>query len=463
MRRRAALTGGALALIATLAPLQVRAAEGRTLDVPGNFETVEAAIAASQPGDRILLAPGTYLGGIVVPADKSGITIRGTDRNSVVFNGENRVHNAIEVQADDVTLENMTATSYVENGFYWDGVDGFAGRYLTVWNVGLYGIYAVESRDGVVEQSYVSGAADAAFYIGECYPCDTVLRELTATLSAIGYSGTNAGGNLLLEQSVFESNGVGILPNSYDVGLATPPQREATFRGNLVRGSGAVPTPRRTPLGGFVGIGIGIAGGVGDVVEANEVTGSARYGIAVLSTVDRETNWVPSGNRVADNTVTGSGTADLALAAGSGTGNCFDSNDAPTLAPAGLDGTCSVDGDGDPAVAAALVQPPSVLLEGLPAAPPYSDMPAPPQQPSMPLELPPLADTGSALAIALIGLAALIGGFVTVYAARPRNIMDPKDWGNFGLRNAGISLVVLGLMGTILGGLLLLVAGRGGS
>ena len=76
-----------------------------------------------------------------------------------------------------MTLENMSAHGFMENGFYWDGVEGFAGRYLTVWNVGLYAIYAIESRDGIIEHSYASGAADAAFYIGECNPCDTVVRD----------------------------------------------------------------------------------------------------------------------------------------------------------------------------------------------------------------------------------------------------------------------------------------------
>ncbi|MCI0344294.1 MAG: right-handed parallel beta-helix repeat-containing protein, partial [Chloroflexi bacterium] len=326
-RPRLALAAAAATILAaataTVAlPLDSHAAEGRTIEVPGAHATLEAAIAAAEPGDLILVGAGVYPGGIVVPESKPGITIRGVDRNTVVLDGADRVQNAIEVEADGVTLENMTAHNYVENGFYWDGVDGYAGRYLTVWNVGLYGIYAVESRDGVIEHSYVSGAADAAFYIGECYPCDAALRDVTATLSAVGYSGTNAGGNLVLEDSFFDANGTGILPNSFDVGLAAPPQREATFRRNLVSGSGTVPTPRRTPLGGFAGIGIGIAGGVDNHVEDNEVSGSARYGIAVFTTVDRESSWVPSDNRVTGNLVSGSGTADLALAAGSGAGNC---------------------------------------------------------------------------------------------------------------------------------------------
>jgi hypothetical protein len=383
-RRRfaaAVMTLGVAALLASVPP-RTQAADGRKLEVPADYATLEEAIAASAAGDIIVLAPGTYAGDIEVPPEKAGITIHGEDRNTVVFDGANTRKNAIEVEADNVTLENMSAHDFVENGFYWDGVEGFAGRYLTVWNVGLYAIYAIQSRNGVIEHSYASGAADAAFYIGECNPCDTVVRDVTAALSAVGYSGTNAGGNLVIEDSRFENNSIGILPNSFEVGLQPPPQRDATFRNNVVTGSGSVPTPRVTPLGGFHGIGIGVAGGVGNVVEGNEVSGSTRYGIAVFTAIDLSANWVPRDNRISGNTITTSTLADLALAGGSGGNNCFENNTVTTTAPEGLTG-CSLVGAGDADVAAEIVIPPPRLLQGLPPAPDYATMPAPEEQPNM--------------------------------------------------------------------------------
>jgi hypothetical protein len=361
---------------------------GRTLRVPSAFVDVTSAIAASQPGDVILIAPGTYPGGIEVPQDKPGITIRGEDRNSVVFDGEDLRPTAIEVSADGVTLENLTAHDFTANGFEWESVHGFAGRYLTVWNVGLYGIYAISSRDGVIEDSYVSAAADAGFSIGECQPCDATIRRVTATLSAVGYSGTNAGGNLVVEDSHFLLDGVGILPNSYDVGLQPPPQRDAIFRRNEVVGTGTVVTPRTSPLAGFHGVGIGIAGGQGNLVEDNDVRGSARYGIAVFTAVDSETNWFPARNHVNGNRVSDSGIADLALSGGSGQENCFQGNVAGTALPAGIADTCSSFGTTDPKVEADLVKPPRVLLIGLPVPPAFSDMTPPGPQPTMPLEPP---------------------------------------------------------------------------
>lgn len=404
----------------------------RTLRVPTDFGTIEAAIEASAPGDVILLAPGTYPGDVDVPEDRPGITIRGEDRNTVVFDGEDVRANAIDVTADGVTLENMSAHNFTANGFYWEGVEDFAGRYLTVWNVGLYGIYAIESRGGVMEDSFVSGAADAAFYIGECRPCDATIRRVTATLSAVGYSGTNAGGDLVVEDSRWLFNWVGILPNSFDVSMEPPPQREATFRRNVVQGTGTVVTPRNTPLAGYHGAGIAIAGGLRNVVEDNDVTGSTRYGIVIFTSIDRSARWVPSGNQIVGNRVSDSGLADLALAAGDGGDSCFRDNDERSTLPVSLDDTCTNLGDGDPTVAEALVRSPFELLEGLPEAPSYTEMAAPPAQPTMPIEVPvdtpapaPTATPGPApadatLLAASVLIVALFAAVIVVVAFRAR-------------------------------------------
>lgn len=384
---RIVVTAGLLG--ALLAPQPSLAADAHVIRVPQDIPDVQDAVDAAGPGDLILLDRGIYPGGVEVPASMRDLTIRGVDRNEVVFDGQGQTLNAIEVEGDGVTLENMTADGFAGNGFYWDGVDGFVGRYLTVYNVGLYGIYALESRDGLIERSYVSGAADAAFYVGECQPCDTVLRDLTAVLSAVGYSGTNAGGNLVLRDSRWTDNGVGIMPNSYDTGQEPPPQREMTVTGNVVEGSGTKETPVNTPLGGFVGVGIAIAGGADDLIEDNVVTESARFGIAVFSTLGLEGRWDPAGNVVRGNQVDGSGEADLALAAGAGAGNCFAGNTAGSSMPTDLDGpSCpGAEVEGSPQVAEALVGPPPVLLDlhpELQAAPGFETMPVPPPQPDMP-------------------------------------------------------------------------------
>lgn len=357
--------------------------------MPQDAPTIQAAVAAAAPGDTILVDRGTYPGGVVVPKEKPSLTIRGVDRNAVVLDGAGERDDAIDVHADGVTLQNLSAHDFLKNAFYWDGVTGFTGSYLTVWNVLGYGIYSEDSTGGLIEHDYVSGAADAAYYIGECNPCDTTIRQVVARLSAVGYSGTNASSGLVIRDSVWDRNGAGILPNSL-ADEADPPQHDALIVGNIVTRSGRARVPLNTPLAGYYGIGIGIAGGNGNRVLRNTVTASRRYGVAVFSTPYRvqapHPPWRPQANSIRGNSVRGSGLADLAVSASARGGNCFRANRASRALPARLQKRpCRALG-GDRRVARALEAPFQTLLNHAIRAIrpiPYTSVPPPPPQPSL--------------------------------------------------------------------------------
>ena len=51
----------------------------------------------------------------------------------------------------------MTARNFTTNGFFWTGVDGYRGSYLTAIRNGDYGIYAFDSVDGQFDHSYGVG------------------------------------------------------------------------------------------------------------------------------------------------------------------------------------------------------------------------------------------------------------------------------------------------------------------
>ena len=387
----AALASG-LVPVATAASTTASATEIR---VPGDAPTLQAAIARAEPGDMIVLGAGTYPGGNVVPASKRDLTIRGVDRNRVVLDGAHRRKDAILVRADGVSILNLSAHSFRRNAFYFLGADRYRASYVTAWNVAGYGIYAEDSEHGRLDHDYVSGAADAAYYIGECRPCDAVVSNVVATLSAVGYSGTNAS-DVVIRDSVFDRNGTGILPNTY-ANEALPPQARNTIVGNTITRSGRSRVPVRTALAGFVGIGIAIAGGNDNIVRANRVTGSERYGIAVFPTAryvsfneaipEPGPPWRPRGNRVERNVVTGSGRADLALAAGTGRDNCFLGNTVRSTLPRGLQRACGGTARGDASVAAVLTRRVRVMVEETHrrrSPPSYRTMPAPPPQPEMP-------------------------------------------------------------------------------
>jgi hypothetical protein len=402
--RRRALAAIGIALFAgyliTSHPLAHGDAAGSTIRVPQDEPTIQDAVDRADPGDRILVDAGTYAGGVVVPAAKHDLTIEGADRNGVVLDGGDVRKNGISVRADGVSLLNMSAHNFVANAFYWEDADRFRASYLTVWNVEGYGIYIEGGEEGTVDHDYVSGAADAAYYVGECRRCRATLSHVVAALSAVGYSGTNAS-EVVIRDSLWDRNGAGILPNSY-ANEAHPPQARATILRNRVTGSGRARVPIGTPLAGFIGIGIAIAGGNENVVRGNSVTRSERYGIAVFPTAQRivfdpgATSdpgpwWRPRGNRISGNRVSGSGRADLAMATGTGAGNCFTANTAPRRLPADVQvQRCtppSTSRAGDAGVAAALTAPVRKMFDSTVRRrrpPTYRSMPAPPPQPDMP-------------------------------------------------------------------------------
>src|SRR5579885_1681274 len=153
-----------------------RQPSGSTLRVPEDFPTINAALTAAKPGDMISIAPGTYHDALIVKTPN--ITIRGRDRNSVIMEGDFKLSNAFEVVANNVVIENMTARHYVSNGFYWTGVTGFRGSYLTAYTNGDYGVYAYNSNTGQFDHSLAAGQPDSGFYIGDCHPCHAVITNV---------------------------------------------------------------------------------------------------------------------------------------------------------------------------------------------------------------------------------------------------------------------------------------------
>jgi hypothetical protein len=234
--QRTALSAVLGALAWVLAPVAAPASPAGSpseIHVPQDVPTLQLAIARARPGDAIVLDAGIYPGGNVVPAAKHDITIRGVDRNKVLLDGADKRKNGIVVRADGVSILNLSAHNFLENALYWEGGDRFRASYVTAWNVRGYGIYVEDGEQGVLDHDYVSGAADAAYYVGECRPCRATISRVVATLSAVGYSGTNATG-VVIRDSLWDRNGAGILPNTY-ANEALPPQARTTCDGKRPR------------------------------------------------------------------------------------------------------------------------------------------------------------------------------------------------------------------------------------
>jgi hypothetical protein len=300
--------------------------------VPADHDSVQAAVDAAEPRDLVLVSPGVYNEAVEVSTPR--VTIRGTDRNEVVLDGEFELANGVDAEADGVVVENLTARHYATNGVYWSDVEGYRGSSLTAYNNGRYGIYAFDSVDGRFEHSYASGHPDSGFYVGQCQPCRAVVEDVVAEGNAIGYSGTNAGGQLLVRNSTWRANMGGIVPNTLD-SEALAPQRRVRIESNTVVGNNNEDAPTLAIGYPAFGTGILVAGGNDNEVVDNEVRDHVNFGVAVTPMIDD--NWyAPGGNLVEDNAVEGSGRADLALGGPADPGNRFRNNDADTARPGGI-------------------------------------------------------------------------------------------------------------------------------
>lgn len=256
-----------------------------TLNVPDDYGTIQEAADAAAPGALVLIAEGTYDEAVNVTCPD--ITLRGIDRNNVILEGNFELENGVRVlETDGVVVENMTAQNYTGNGFFWTGVDGYRGSYLTAIRNGDYGVYAFGSVNGVFEHSYGSGSPDAGIYIGQCGDCNAVIDDFTSEWNGLGYSGTNSS-NVTIVNSVFRHNRSGIVPNAGSYEGCAPPIRN-TIVGNIASDNGNLETSAIAVAAEFPGVGIIITGSNDNLVTRNRVEDNPVAGILVAPTPESD-------------------------------------------------------------------------------------------------------------------------------------------------------------------------------
>lgn len=336
-----------------------------TIEVPADHATINEAVAAAREGDLVLVHPGTYQETVRVTTP--GITLRGTSRAEVVIDGDLLRSDGIVVTAPGVSVQNLTVRDHLQNGVLVTGMtsedgvyshahshqdeadgeehstyerldpekfpmlQGFRVDHVTAVNNGLYGIYAFDAQHGVIEDSYASGSADSGIYVGQCQPCETVVRGNVMERNAVGFEDANAGGNLYVVGNRMVGNRIGATMNS-DHQEAFVPQRGVVFAGNLVSANSEAATPSQAD-GGF-GIGLGIAGGTENRVLRNRFVQHPAVGVLLTSNDDLP----PVANTVEGN-VFGSNRTDIVYAASDrspGKANCFADNELSSAAPPAL-------------------------------------------------------------------------------------------------------------------------------
>src|SRR4051794_39862302 len=292
--------------------------------------------------------------GVVI--GKPGIHLRGMDRNRVVVDGtlpgKGKPCNSAEsrqdlgVPGDDkkplgrngilvykasgVSVENLTVCNFLGgagsagNEIWWNGGDGsgkigmgaFRGTYLNATSTYFkgtdtaagYGIFSSNSRGpGLWDHTYASNFDDSDYYIGACAQvCNQTMNHAHAQYSALGYSGTNSGGRLLVENSEFDHNKDGFDTNSQNNDDSPSPQDGAcpgggtsaiththscwVFTHNYVHDNNDPNAPGAgTAAAGPVGTGMSISGARDNTVVGNRFENNGAWGIILVPSPDTET------------------------------------------------------------------------------------------------------------------------------------------------------------------------------
>jgi hypothetical protein len=318
------------------------------LIAPGDYHESDDAHAAP----ATVFGTGDH-GGLVVQT--SNLHLRGMNRNTVIVDGTRagapkacssdpqwqnlgpvvggkaQGRNGIVVwKADQVSIENLTACNFQGgagdsgNEVWWNGGDGsgkvgltgYSGNYLTgtttffsnETSAAQYAIFSSNARGPASwNQIYGSNMNDSGMYVGACLQvCDVTINHAWMENNALGYSGTNSGGAIVIENSQFDNNQDGIDTNTQIAGDPPPPQNGACPEGgtspithtrscwvfvhNSVHDNNNGDTPAAgNAAAGPIGTGMTLAGGRNDTVVGNTFTNNGAWGVLFLPYPDSGT------------------------------------------------------------------------------------------------------------------------------------------------------------------------------
>ena len=321
------------------------------LIAPGDYhETGDMGANAPSASD---VSHGWY-GGVDITTPR--IHLRGMNRNSVIVDGTlskastpcssaatnqntlgGKGRNGILIwKANGVSVENLTVCNFLAgsgsagNEVWWNGgsdsskigLKGYVGNYLTATSTyfkgsdpknpsvcatcALYGIFSSDSTGPAsLRNLYADNFSDSGMYVGACQRvCNVTIDHAWMEDNALGYSGTNSGGRIIVQNSMFDNNKEGFDTNTALTGDPPPPQdgrcagagsrtRCWVFTHNTLENNNNPNVPISGTAGlGPTGTGMTISGGRFDTITNNTFIDNGAWGMAFVP--------YPDGNLTSD-------------------------------------------------------------------------------------------------------------------------------------------------------------------
>lgn len=305
------------------------------LVAPGDYKTtsLDTPPAGAPPAGVLITEPDLWLVGmgpngrnsVIVDGTQSGPPCSTATSDQNFGPGGSGMNGIMVWKAADVWVENMTVCNFLAgnstagatgNEIWWNGGansaqvlggPGYWGEYLTATSTyfhdettaAQYGIFSSNWNGGTWDHSYASNFNDSGYYIGACQDvCNQTVDDAWAEYNALGYSGSNSGGRLLVENSQFDNNQDGFDTNTQN-GDNPPPQDGAcppgvtppvtgvatcwVFIGNKVHDNNNPNVPTAGSAGaGPVGTGMSLSGARNDTVIDNNFYNNDAWGTILV-------------------------------------------------------------------------------------------------------------------------------------------------------------------------------------
>jgi nitrous oxidase accessory protein NosD len=333
--------------------LVIHSASAESAQVVHPGESIQKAVDAAQPGDTVVVQPGTYRESVLL--SKADVTLRGSGSRTVLRPAEPgagasgacaKAGNGICVQGragrtvDGVRIESLTVTGFKKNGVWASGTDRLTVRRVTAEHNGVWGIAQERSTRGAFMDNTARANGDAGIFVA-----NTVDKEGGATDTL----GTEVRGNTLADNrigftarrvrnlSVHDNSVTGNCTGVFVVGDEGKPQAGAmTVESNKITGNNKFCSATER-LSALQGSGIVLTGAADTKVRSNTIRDNSGAtpmsgGVVLFKSFVGTKN---TGNTISGNVVLGNKPADLANG-DTGKGNTFTDNVCAKSAPAGM-------------------------------------------------------------------------------------------------------------------------------
>ncbi|MGC4946901.1 right-handed parallel beta-helix repeat-containing protein [Streptomyces sp. DT224] len=349
--RLVSIAAASAAGLAAAVPSVPAAAAGTRVVSPG--QSIQAAVDAAQPGDTIVVRPGTYRESVRISTP--GLTLRGSGDDTVIMPAAGRaasgddcagagngicVLGTADDTVDGVTVRSLRVTGFARSGLWASWTDRLSVRSVTADSNGVWGIAQQRSTRSGIRDSTARSNGDAGIFVansvdeegGATDTGGTRVQGNTLTDNRIGFTARRVR-NLSVRDNTFTANCSGV----FVVGDEGTPQAGAmSVRSNRITGNNkfCAATDR---LPAIQGSGIVLTGTASTEVRNNVIRDNVGAtplsgGVVLFKSFVGAKN---TDNTVSGNVVLGNLPADLADR-DTGTGNRFAGNVCTTSAPAGM-------------------------------------------------------------------------------------------------------------------------------